>query len=183
MPLIVWAPVADNRNVAYVADSLARKGEETSPRLELGRGLRAAIELVREADAISASRRFAADESFIVSPELALVCPELRRQAIERLPERDQDDFLSAAFRQVRSTMAPHATTAPNEACDGPDEPSASLAIELQQRRWVPRRPSTSTLSAAGVYLVAESVRVAICGALTVGAVIGAATLASVLRT
>src|SRR5713101_500495 len=126
-----------------------------------------------EADASSVSQRSAVDESFVVSPELALVCPDLRRQAIERLPERDQGAVLSPAFPRVPSTMAPHGTTALGEVREDPDNPGASLAIEPDRRRRVPRRPSLSTLSAAGVYLVAGSVRVAVCGAVAAGTVTG----------
>lgn len=51
--------------------------------------------------------------SHCVSPELALVCPELRAAAIAALPERDPDGFLprtsrsAPEYRLLRAVAAP----------------------------------------------------------------------------
>ena len=76
-----------------------------------------------------------------ISPELALVCPELRRQWVAALPERDPD----ALFRVVRPTLP-------------------SVAIR-------PSDPPVPMLVAAAAYAASSMVVSAVGGAMTVALV------------
>lgn len=46
---------------------------------------------------IGAEERWSGLRARAVSPELVLVCPELRKAELQRLPQRDPDDFLAFA--------------------------------------------------------------------------------------
>lgn len=121
---------------------------------EFGSGLRAAIQLVRDAE----PRPTLAEP---VSPELALVCPELRERAVAALPERDPDGFIPA-----RSRLVP-----------------ISDAYDLDDLgEQPPHGPSRRGLVvAATAYLAVEAAQVAVVGAAVMGALAGVITLGTLL--
>jgi hypothetical protein len=130
---------------AVSSDYAVRLGEA-----EFGHGLRAALAVVRDAVEIS-PRPSALD---LVSPELALVCPELRQQAIEQLPDRDPDGFVPRRR---------------------PPEPEVTLTGSD------PVKTSFSRLVVgATAYVAVEAGRMAVYGAVAIGATAGVVTLMTI---
>lgn len=123
--------------------------------VELGHGLRAAVLGLREADLREAGlRERPADHQ--ISPELALVCPELRAEALARLPDRDPDGFVPAPV---------------------PAEPEPAPVTAL------PSRPAVGRLAlAAGAYAAVEAARTAAFGAGFTAGLVGLMTAAELLR-
>jgi hypothetical protein len=101
------------------------------------------------------------------SPELALVCPEVRAAAIDALPDRDPDAFLV----QLRaSTTAPEYRLLRSVA----DDADAGLEAEGE-----PRTPLPVAIAA---YLVRRTVRVAVEAAAVFAFVTGALAVVTAIR-
>lgn len=121
---------------------------------EFGHGLRAAIELVLDAEP-----RPTLPEP--VSPELALVCPELRERAVAALPERDPDGFIPARRRLV---------------------PIANVSDLDDVGEQPPNAPSRRGLVvAATAYLAVEAAQVAVAGVAVMGTLVGVITLGTLI--
>jgi len=126
-----------------------------APEAEFGHGLRSALRVAR--DAGTPTQR--ATEP--LSPELVLVCPDLRQRAIAALPERDPDAFLPGCRERLPTA----------DVSDLGD-----LAELPPQARGRPR-----LLMAAMAYLAVEAAEVAAVGALVMVEVAGLVALATQL--
>jgi hypothetical protein len=94
-----------------------------------------------------------------ITPELALVCPELRQRAIDALVERDPDGFLPPRRPPKPAAAAVDRATAGTEAVS-----RRELAV------------------GAAAYLAIETAHAAVSGVLAVGGVAGLATLATIVH-
>jgi hypothetical protein len=124
------------------------------PRPEFGRGLRAALQL-----ACSAEAPPLLDEP--ISPELALVSPELRTLAIATLPDRDPDGFLPRRR--------------PLYLVEVLDIDDAAVQPPPEGRRH-------GVVIAAAAYLAVEAAQIAVVGAAVMGSLAGVITLATWLH-
>jgi hypothetical protein len=145
--------------------------EDAATRLsgpEFGQGLRAALRRVEEprgepAEGVDAyTAAFALLTQGTISPELALVCPELRRLAIAALPDRKPDGW-----------VAPRRTPEP--------EVAAGLqVIQMGNDIEAPRRRGPHVMIAAAAFVAVEAGRMAVFAAVTIGGIAGLATLATI---
>ncbi|MGH3084873.1 MAG: hypothetical protein ACRDNP_12635 [Gaiellaceae bacterium] len=145
--------------------------EDAATRLsgpEFGQGLRAALRRVEEprgepAVGVEAYRAPVAPLTHEpISPELALVCPELRLLAIAALPERDPDGW-----------VAPR--------CKPEPEVKAGLhVVRVDTDIVTPRRCGPHVTIAAAAFVAVEAGRMAVFAAVTIGGVAGLATLATI---
>lgn len=96
----------------------------------------------------------------LISPELALVCPELRRQAIEALPDRDPEGFVPRRR-----------------------QPEPEGATELVATDRVAERPrqGAGLIVAATSRIAVETAKTTVFGVVTFAGVTGLVTLATVL--
>ncbi len=104
-----------------------------------------------------------------ISPELVLVCPELRAIALQHLPEPDPDSPFAAAARQT-PTGSP---TGPGEATSAPTPTEIAPAIALE-------RPST--LSAFLLYLTGRFLTTVVQTAAIIAVVVAIILLAELAR-
>jgi hypothetical protein len=145
--------------------------EDAATRLsgpEFGQGLRAALRRVEEprgepAEGVDAyTAAFALLTQGTISPELALVCPELRRLAIAALPDRKPDGWV-APRRQPE-----------------PDVDASLHVVRVVTDIVIPRRRGPRVTIAAAAFVAVEAGRMAVFAAVTIGAVAGLATLATI---
>ena len=123
---------------------------------EFGQGLRAALRVAQE-PARAALHPDPSPED-LISPELALVCPELRRQAIEALPDRDPDCFVPR--RQ---------------------QPDTTLRLVSPESVVEVRRRGAALVVAATSRIAVETAKTTAFGVVAFAAVTGLVTLATVL--
>jgi hypothetical protein len=87
------------------APAVAEDYSDRFGRTEFGHGLRAALRVADPVEVEETPQPL--DES--ISPELVLVCPELREQALAALPSRDPDAFLKPQPEPVLALLDPDA--------------------------------------------------------------------------
>lgn len=131
----------------------------TAPGHELGHGL---AELRSVSGAGPGRRAGTEPDRGTISPELALVCPELRDEAIAGLPDRDPNGFLPPPSR----APVPH------------------LIVEVPDPPVRPRQPSavSRVALAASAYLAVEAARTVAYAAGLTGGLVGAMSLAELFR-
>jgi hypothetical protein len=144
-------PPADLRDMAYAVASDWTRGAD------FGQGLRAALRLAQEPQESMESAQQDA-----ISPELALVCPELRRIAIEALPDRDPGGFVPPR-RPVELDVA------------------ADLHVETEFDITQPARRGAHVMTTAAACVAVEAARMSVFGIGAVGGVAGLVALATVL--
>ena len=96
-----------------------------------------------------------------ISPELALVCPELRQRAIEALPDRDPDGFVPPRLQSQPEIAMPFDV----------------VHDDVAGSPW--RIPQVT--KAAGARIVVETAKATAFGVITFVGVAGLVTLATVL--
>jgi hypothetical protein len=155
------AAEADDGDMESAVDALTEDAATTFSGPEFGQGLRAALRRVEEprgepAAGVEANRAAVAPlTQEPISPELALVCPELRRLAIAALPHRDPDGW--AAPRRK-------------------PEPQVKAGLQVVQVGTdieAPRRRSPHLAIAAAAFVAVEAGRMAVFAAVTIGGVAG----------
>src|SRR5262245_58882555 len=133
------------------APAVAENYSDRLGRTEFGHGLRAALRVADPVEAEDAPL----PPSAPISPELVLVCPELREQALAAMPTRDPDAFLKPKPRPVVELLDP---------------------VEEAEPQTTPFRGLTL---AAVSYAALETGRAAAFGVLATAAVAGLAMLAT----
>ena len=149
------------------------------------------------ADPVSHALAVGGEEPEPISPELVLVCAELRRRALAALPDRDPDGFVPrpAPLRTVPDSVlmparpdpspVPEADAAPIQVAAGPAPVLPSAAVlsptkaggDAEAPRGV--HAMRQLAIAAAAYLALEGARIAVYGMLAMAALAVLVTLAT----
>lgn len=119
------------------------------------------------------------DVSESVSPELALVSPELREEAIARLPERDAPAESPAAKSPPQEVPAAEVPVAEIPAAEAPQPvqvPDLVAAFRAREEDEAPEIAPPASVSAPGrvlLYLVVALLQSFVLGAVIVGVLTG----------
>jgi len=137
-----------------------------------GKGLRARLLVQEEQVAVVAGDERV--EPVLLSPELVLVCPELRELALQQLPERDPDSFLP----RQRPEQSDEDVSGPT----GSDSPWDKWQLAEQPLRVgagedAEDSPDPPLILALLAYTVQQSVRMAVHGVGLIAATSGLVVL------
>ena len=113
-----------------------------------------------------------------ISPELVLVCPELRAQALLRLPERAPDAWIPRrlSLAPPMSALPPHAAAEETSPPAGPGHGHEDVVMEAEALR------GRSLVVPAAAYFFQSASSAALVGAKLVGVMILLVGLADVLH-
>jgi hypothetical protein len=153
--------------------TLCRRSVDVGSRnREVLRGLRARL-LVQE-DRIEAVAESDRVEQSPLSPELVLVCPELRKFALQQLPERDPDCFLLRPRRE-RSAEDPSRAPVDSTSWDAREPAERQLRVRADEDTESSEEPPL--LLSLLAYTVQQSVNMALHGVGVIAAISGLVVL------
>jgi hypothetical protein len=134
----------------------------------LGKGLRARLLVQEEPTAVVVERERA--EPVLLSPELVLVCPELRELALQQLPERDPDCFRPGRRLEQSSedVSRPIDSDSPSDEWELPEVP-----LRVGADKHTEDSPDPPLVLSLLAYTVQQSVRMAVQGAGLIAAASG----------
>jgi hypothetical protein len=163
--LFLRAPITGVMSALSVAEQAISVSElETF----FGKGLRARLLVQEEQTAVVAEGERA--EPVLLSPELVLVCPELRELALQQLPERDPDCFRPGRRLEQSSedVSRPTDSDSPSDEWELPEVP-----LRVSADKDTEDSPDPPLVLSLLAYTVQQSARMAVQGAGLIAAASG----------